>query len=87
MFQKHAYIFFLVYHSPALKKWGYIGFAMSFHHSKILWLHILLNTFNVSGPTSIKLIPHLVPEGKVGVELCPLLGFHIYVFVIYEKFL
>ena len=60
------------YYSPALKKWGYIGFAMSFRHSEIPsfcnflipiipWLHILLNTFNVCDPTSMKLILHVVP--------------------------
>ena len=45
----------------------YIGFAMSFRHSEnsvIPWLHILFNSLNVSGPTSMKLIPHLVAEEK-----------------------
>ena len=48
-----------------LKKWGYV--LLSFRNSVIQLFpnsvtHILLNIFNVCGPTSMKLIPHVVPE-------------------------
>ena len=49
------------FYSPALKKWDYTGFAMSFRDSVTAKLKfILLNNFYVCGPTSMKLILHLV---------------------------
>ena len=51
------------YYSPALKKWGYIGFSMSFRDSMTAKLKcILLNNFYVCGPTSMKLILQLVSK-------------------------
>ena len=60
-----------VHYSPALKKWGYPGFAMSFCHSMIPWFSdcdsvtaklecILLYNFYVCGPISVKLIQHFL---------------------------
>ena len=31
-------LLFVFYYSPALKKWGYTGFAVSFRHSVTLWV-------------------------------------------------
>ena len=62
---------FTCYCSPALKKWGYTGFAMSFCGSVTPSFRdsvtaklkcILLNNFYVCGPTSMKLILHLVSK-------------------------
>ena len=51
----------MIFYSPALKKWGYTGFAMSFCDSVTAKLKcILLNNFYVCGPTSMKSILHLV---------------------------
>ena len=53
----------LLYYSPALKKRGYTGFAMSFCDSVTAKSKcILLNNFYVYGPTSVKLILHLVSK-------------------------
>ena len=50
-------------YSPTLKKWDYTGFAMSFRDSVTAKLKcILLNNFYVCGPTSVKLILHLVSK-------------------------
>ena len=72
---KRAYYFvslrFSYFYSPALKKWGYTGFAMYFCHSVIPSFRdsgtaklkcILLYNFYVCGPTSMKLILHLVSK-------------------------
>ena len=61
------------HYSPALKKWGYFGFAMSFRDSVTVIPSfrnsmtakskcILLNNFYVCGPTSMKLMLHLVSK-------------------------
>ena len=64
-----SYLFYLpikCIYSPALKKWGYTGLAMSFLHSMTAKLKcILLNNFYVCGPTL----------GVILLELCPLVGF------------
>ena len=43
-----------------IKKWGYTGFTMSSVTAKLKC--ILLNNFYVCGPTSVKLILHLVSK-------------------------
>ena len=64
--------YFSYYYSPALKKWGYTGFAMSFRHTAFRdsvtakLKCILLNNFYVYGPTSMKLILDLVSKVRKG---------------------
>ena len=50
------------YYSPALKKWSYTGFAMSFRDSVTAKFKYIFLNFYVCDPTSMNLIPHLVSK-------------------------